>query len=340
MTANADHELYRFPTTIAGTSDITAIPIPKQPTPTGLYGPLGDRPVNPQGITTGIDGNVYMANHQAFSTGVVEYGVSSGAFTNYTMPYGAYQNAGRYIVAGSDGDLYVTSNGNCTVEPCGGGLAWMPTDGTNPFTAIPLPHAASAPDDIAAEPGASGGTVAFVDLGIAALGTYSHSTGQVREYPVVAYADPAPPLGTSNGGLFPDGVTYYNGDPWFITYSADPSTGRLQIGHVIMTSSWSIWPSENITLWGTGSSSAQSVGLMENGENGPFNLSSSNPNVAQITHVGTSDHDYEIFGNGPGTCTITITDSHGRSESVTVNVTATGGTVQSRRSGIRKGGSI
>jgi hypothetical protein len=144
----------------------------------------------------------------------------------------------------------------------------------------------------------------------------------------------------NNGSVFPDGVTYYNGDPWFITYSPDPSTGRLLIGHVIMTNSWSIWPSENITLWGTGSSSAQSVGLMETGENGPFTISSSNPNVAQIIHVGNSDHDYEIFGNGPGGCTITITDSHGRSESIAVNVTATGGTVQSRRSGIRQGGSI
>lgn len=321
LTGNTDHNIYKIPVSNPSTSNISAIPLPVYTSPPGAVWSGSQKP-SAEGITAGPDGNLYIANFAFTAPNVLQYNPTSAALTAFAPPGGQGPEP-RYIVAGSDGNLYESYGGTCQVFPCNGGLNEMTTAGT--FTPIVMPDGYSEPDDLA--PG--NGFVAFVDLGQAGVGTYGLSSKEVRDYPIEM-----PNTGAVCCTVWraPDGVTVgSDGSLWYITYGNVTTGGPLAIAHVVMTSNWSVWPSQKIDLIGTGDLNAQLVGIMESGDSGPFTVASTNSNVAVLQPITGESHNFHVLGVGAGNCTVTITDKNGRSESIAVTVTGTNGTVQLRR---------
>lgn len=318
LTGNTDHKLYKIPVSNPSTSSITAIVLPTSTAPPNAAW-QGAQAGEAQGITTGADGNLYLANFAFTAPNVLQYNTTSGAFTAFDPPGGQGPEP-RYIVTGSDGNLYQSFGGVCTVAPCNGGLNAMTTAGT--FTQIATPDAYSEPDDLAA----GTGFVAFVDLGQGGFGTYNFTSKEVRDYPITPMA--ANNFQCCSVSTAPDGITVgSDGSLWYITYGTVTKGGPLAIAHVVMTSNWSVWPSQQLNLNGTGTANAQLVGIMESGDSGPFTVTSSDSTVATLQPITGESHNYHLVGIGPGTCTVTITDKNGRSESIAVTVTQTSGTV-------------
>jgi hypothetical protein len=319
LTGNTDHKIYKIPTSNPSTANITAVPIPSYTAQPGAELPFGS-PAYPEGIAAASDGKLYIANNSATAPNVLQYDPTGATFTALTLPGTAQAQAPRYIITGSDGNLYQSSTGTCLSMPCGGALNALTIAGV--FSPIGLPDAYSFPDDLAS----GSGFIAFTDLGEAALGTYDFASKEVRDYPIETYTTPCCTVWKG-----PQGVTVANdGSIWYITDGHYKTDGAVALAHVIMTANWSVWPSQDITITGAGSQAAQLVAVMENGDSGPFALHSSDSTVATIEAVTGESHDFHIVGVGPGSCTITITDKNGRTESIAVNVTTTDGTVQSR----------
>lgn len=324
LTGNTDYNIYKIPVSNPSTSSITAIPLPSYTSPPGSVFP-STRRAQAQGITTGSDGNLYMANFNFWAPSVLQYNPTTSAFTSFAPPGGQGPQP-RYIVTGSDGNLYQSYGGACTTAPCYGGLNAMTTAGA--FTQIGMPDGYSEPDDLAA----GSGFIAFVDLGEMGFGTYDFTSKEVRDYPV----DPneANNFQCCSVETAPDGITVgSDGSLWYITYGTVSSGGPLAIAHVVMTSNWSVWPSQELNLNGTGTANAQLVGIMESGDSGPFTVTSSNSSVATLQPITGESHNFHLVGAGPGNCTVTITDKNGRSESIAVTVTETSGTVSGGRRG-------
>lgn len=321
LTGNTDSRLYKIPVSNPSTATISAVPLPTYTAAPNAAFPYSAA-AQPQGIATGPDGNLYVANFAFFAPNVLQYNTTSGAITAFAPPGGQGPEP-RYIVTGSDGNLYESYGGVCQVAPCYGGLNAMSTAGV--FTPIGTPDGYSEPDDLAA----GNGFVAFVDLGQAGLGTYNFTSKEVRDYPI----EPVNANGVQccSVWLAPNGVTVgSDGSLWYITYGMMSNGGSLGIAHVVMTANWSVWPSQQLSLNGTGDANAQLVGIMESGDSGPFTVTSTNSSVAVLKPITGESHNFHLVGVGAGTCTVTITDKNGRTESIAVNVTSTSGTVQSR----------
>lgn len=318
LTGNTDHRVYRIP--VSNPAGVMATPLPNYTPGPGAMFPYSS-PAYPQGIALGNDGKLYIANFSAYAGNVVQY--DGTAFTAFGLPGVVQSQMPRYIVNGSDGNLYETSAGSCAVMPCGGALNAMTTAGT--FTPIALPDGYSQPDDIAA----GKGFVAFVDLGDAAVGTYDFTSKEVRDYPIEPNTGQVVCCSVWSA---PNGVTVASdGTLWYVTYGALSTGGPLGIAHVVMTSNWSVWPSQKISLFGSGPQAAQLIGVMESGDSGPFTLTSSDKTIATLQPIAGESHNFHLVGVGPGNCTVTITDKNGRSETISVSVTTTTGTVQSTR---------
>jgi hypothetical protein len=321
LTGFADHKIYQIPVSNPATSNITAIPLPLYTAPPGAVW-TGEQPSDPQGIASGADGNLYIADFSFGAPNVLQYNPANSALAAFGPP-GGQGPMPRYIVAGSDGNLYESYAGSCQTEPCFGGLNAMTTGGA--FTQIGLPDGYSEPDDLAG----GNGFVAFVDLGEQGFGTYDMTSKEVRDYPIVPINGA---VQCCSNWTAPDGITVgSDGSLWYITYGTVSTGGPLAIAHVVMTSNWSVWPSQQMTLIGSGSQNAQLVGIMESGDSGPFTVTSSNPSIAQLQSIAGESHDFHLVGAAAGSCTVTITDKKGRSESIAVTVTTTSGTVQLRR---------
>lgn len=318
LTGNSDHNIYKIPVSNPATSNIASIPLPSYTSPpNAIYS--GNRAASPQGITEGPDGKLYIANNTFLAPNVLQYDSANAAFTPFAPPGGQGPQP-RYIVTGSDGNLYESYGGSCVTMPCNGGLNAMTTAGV--FTPVAMPDGYSQPDDLAT----ASGFITFADLGNRALGTYDVTAKQLRDYPIETNSSPCCSVTKA-----PQGVTVANdGSIWFITDGLRKTDGAVALAHVIMTANWSVWPSQQLDLYGTGEANAQLVGIMENGDSGPFTVTSSNNNVAILEPISGETHDYHLVGVGAGSCTVTITDKNGRSESIAVTVTSTSGTVQSR----------
>jgi streptogramin lyase len=318
LTGNQDHRIYQIP--LSNPAGATAIPLPSSTAPPGALMPFPS-PAFPQGVTLGTDGNLYIANNSTTAPNVMQY--DGSAFTPFALPGVAQSQAPRYIVTGSDANLYESSAGTCAVMPCGGALNAITTAGV--FTPIALPDGYSWPDDLAV----GNGFVAFADLGEAGIGTYDFTSKEVRDYPI----EPATgQVACCSVWTAPQGVTVgSDGSLWYTTYGTLSKGGPVGMAHVVMTSNWSVWPTKQISLYGAGPQSAQLIGVMESGNSGPFTLTSSNPNVAVLQAIPGESHDFHLLGVGGGNCTVTITDKNGRSETIAVSVTTTSGTVQSTR---------
>lgn len=327
LTGNTDHTIYKIPASNPTTSTIAAIPVPTYTAGPGATYPY-PQAGSPQGIATGSDGKLYIANDSFYAPNVLQYDTASAAFTPLALPGPVQGPQPRYVVAGSDGNLYESNGGVCQTMPCNNGFYQLTTTGA--FTSIGLPDTMSAPDDLAA----GKGFVAFVDLGQGAVGTYDFASKEVRDYPIEPIEGS---VQCCSVWLAPDGVTVgSDGSLWYITYGTVSAGGPLAIAHVVMTSNWSIWPSQQVDLFGEGTANQQLVGIMESGDSGPFTAVSSDVTVAQAVPVAGESHNFHIVGAGPGNCTITITDKNGRSEQIAVTVTTTNGTVQSRRAAISR----
>jgi streptogramin lyase len=321
LTANTDRNIYKIPVSSPSTANITAVPLQSYASPTGAVF-SGRATAEAQGITAGQDGKLYIANFAFVAPNVLQYDTANATFTPFAPPGGQGPEP-RYIVAGSDGNLYESFGGVCVTMPCNGGLNAMTTAGA--FTPIAMPDGYSEPDDLSA----GNGFVAFVDLGQAGFGTYDLASKEVRDYPIEPIN--ANDVLCCSTWLAPDGVTVgADGSIWYITYGTVSKGGPLAIAHVLMTANWSVWPAQKFDLYGTGDANAQLVGVMENGDSGPFTLGSSDKTVATLEPIAGESHNFHLVGVGAGTCAVTITDKNGRTESISVNVTSTTGTVQSR----------
>jgi streptogramin lyase len=295
------------------TASITEYTVPNGPAGTGHYlTQLG-------GIASGSDGNLYVADYY---NGVVDQITTAGVTTNQFVTPGeiAFNPQGgdgftRFVAAGTDGSIYVTSAGEGFSYPYNGRLDAMTTSGT--FSNLPLTAFAYQPDSIAA----GHGVVAFSDLANQSLGIYTIGAPSVVEIPTTDG------FSFQSTGDAPNGVAISaDGSPWYACYGATGITGQaLCAGHLVTTSAWSVFPGRTINLYGLGVQSSQLYGIAESGNSGPFTFSSSNSAIA--TASANSDHNFTITGNSVGSATITVTDAHARSVTIAVNVTATSGSV-------------
>lgn len=319
--------LYKFASTAAAQSDITAIPMPHVTPPANAPYATGSVITRAQGISAGTDGNLYIANNQYYAPSLEQYNPSTNAFVNIAVPFGPQAMDPRFVTTGSDGKIYVSFADQCAVSPCAGSLAvYDPSSGS--FTPMNIPNGVSEPDHIAA----GNGQVAFADLADGGFGVYLSASNDMRYYPTISGYDLAQGLDATGHGLSgADGVTYdANGQLWVMSYGPLTRGNSLQIEHAVVTGAWSVFPSQMISLYGTGTQNAQIVGLMESGSNGPFTTTTSNASCASLQPVPGASHNFYLVGAGAGSCTVTITDAHGRSESIAVSVTSTSGTVMSR----------
>lgn len=331
LTGAGDHNLYKIPVSNPTTTSITAVPFPTVSTPPNVPQPGSFYPML-EGITTGADGNLYIANFGYYSGDALRYAPATGAVTPLPFPDTTQTLGGRYIVSGSDGNLYVSTGTFCstsTTSTCASAFYKLTTSGT--YSRINLPDTLSAPDFLAA----GNGEVGFADLGEMAVGAYDIKAGELRDYPMQPNTNPCCTVNRR-----PDAVAFTSdGSMWILSYGQTAQNGTLGIGHVVMTNNWSVWPSQNISLAGTGAAGEQLIGIMESGDSGPFTVTSSDNTIATMVSTGSS-HDFELVGNAAGSCTVTITDKNGRRESIAVSVTSTSGVVQIRRAAARasKGG--
>ncbi len=295
------------------TGSITEYVVPNGPVGTGqYYNQLG-------GIATGQDGNLYVADYY---NGVVDQITTAGVTTNQFITPGEVQynpqhgnGFTRFIAAGTDGKLYVTSGGEGFTSPYNGRLDALATSGT--FTNVPIPGFAYAPDSIAA----GHGVVAFSDLANQSLGMVAPGTYGVREFPITDG------FSFQSTGDAPNGVAIAaDGSAWYMCYGATGVAGvGLCAGHMVLTPAWSVFPGRTVSLYGLGIQAAQLMGIAESGDSGPFTYATTNAAIA--TAAADADHNFTITGTGVGTATITVTDAHARSMTIAVNVTATSGTV-------------
>lgn len=319
-TGNGDHTLYKIPVMNPSTSNITRIVFPKQtPEPGGPY-PYAMWP-QLQGIAANADGNLYIADHAFAVSNVFQLNPATQAIATFGFPNTSQLDDARYVASGTDGNLYVTTNTNCvttTTASCPDALYKMTTGGT--YTQIPLPDGMSAPDFISA----GNGILTFADLGDGALGVYQISSGDLRDYPIAPIDSPCCTVWPAPNAA----LQATDGTIWFVTYGIATAGGKISMGHVVMTTNWSVWPAQSISLYGTGAAGEQLIGIMESGDSGPFKLGTSDASVASLQPISGFSHNFELVGSGPGSCTVTITDKNGRSEQISVSVTSTSGTVQ------------
>jgi streptogramin lyase len=295
------------------TASITEYAVPNGPPGTGRYWTqLG-------GIASGADGNLYVADYY---NGVIDQITTAGVTTHqFITPEEAVLNPQggdafpRFVAAGTDGSLYVTSAGEGFSYPYNGKLDAMTTAGA--FANLPLAAFAYQPDSIAA----AQGVVAFSDLANQSLGTYAPGVSTLREIPTTDG------FSFQSTGDAPNGVAVAaDGSAWYTCYGATGIAGQaLCAGHLVTTAAWSVFPGRTIGIYGLGVQSSQLYGIAESGNSGPFTFASSNPAIASAS--ANADHNFTITGNAAGTATITVTDAHARSVTITVNVSATGGSV-------------
>ena len=296
-----------------------ALPIPSASTNPTRYSP------RPQGVVAGHDGNLYVAD---FWNGTIDQISVGGTMLNqYTLPEqrtldSTYPGKGysaftRFLAVGTDDKIYITEGSQGVNWPFHGAFESMTTSGVFAPPSLPPAMVGYGPDSIAA----SGGMVSFSDLGTTAVGTYDIASGSVRELPVSDYFSfQQTGHGVNGVAITPDKST------WFNCYGGTGSL-NLCVGHIVLTSAWSILPSRTISVYGAGATNGQLVGIAESGNSGPFTVTSANPSVASAANIG--DHNFTVVGNAAGTTMLTVTDAHARSVTMPVTVTTTTGTVQS-----------
>lgn len=279
----------------------------------------------PQGVITGPDGMLYVAD---FTNGTIDQVSVAGTMANqYTLPEQrsldiAYPGQGlgahpRFLAVGSDNKIYIAEQSQGLNWPSNGAFESMTTGGS--FSAPALPAAATSyrPDAIAA----GGAGVSFGDLANSSVGMYDTGSGSLREIPVNNYYNfQLTGRGVYGVAIAPDNST------WFNCYGGTGSL-NLCVGHIVLTSTWSVLPSRTVNVYGAGAANGQLLGIAESGNSGPFTITSSNTAIANATNI--SDHNFTVVGNAAGSATLTVTDARSRSVTLAVTVTTTTGSVQS-----------
>jgi hypothetical protein len=305
---------------VAASPDPTAVV--SYPLPSGAAGTFGFN-ANSQGIAYGSDGNLYIAD---YLNGLIDQVSSAtGAATNqFLLPQqttlGASDSAGpRFIVNGPNNKLYLSYYGSLDSTINEGGISSLTLPST--FTGQSLPAAYNQLPWVFE---IDGNALYYSDLGLLGLGYIDLATGKSRLYPMY-------PNGVVTSPRVPNGIAFdSNSSPWFTCFGAFATPQPLCMGHPIYLSGWSLWPSNDLELAGTGSQSSQIVGIMEgpSANSGPFTVQNSDSTVCSVTTP--VDHNFVVTGVGPGVCTLTVKDAGAVTESMTVGVTQTNGTVTGR----------
>ncbi|HEV7179043.1 MAG TPA: hypothetical protein VGN11_04185, partial [Candidatus Baltobacteraceae bacterium] len=306
-------------------------------------GPPSPTPVQPIGLTTDRNGNVWFYGHDQNGTGWAGHFSMTGACTPSAVtenqqvgtgdtPIAAAPGAGgtSTMLALSQFNLYAVSAGGgnvssgisgalygygqaVTSDAAGNAFAAFAPEAGNPQIAEAANGAsaftamtlpAGLPVAIASFPDARATRLAYADRNNAALGLAQ---------PNSTVAPTIIPIDATSACT---GVAYdAHGDPWVACTSFN---GMPIVEHVVTTSTWSV-ANSNIAIPPNGA--IMTIGINERGDSGPFTVT----HVSDPTAVATAapwpgfDHDIPLAFTGAGSATpsVTFTDAHGRSQTVT-----------------------
>jgi hypothetical protein len=320
--------LWKLPYAAPSAANLVAYPLPSGPAGTPRYTGRS------RNAYAAPDGNIYVVDF--FNATIDEFNPGSATFTNqFIFPeqtayqYATVDSISPYDAAGSGTALYNGLLGG-TLEPYqNGGIAKFDT-GTHTFTSY------TQPAYIQYEVGAmalAGSTLFFQDFGSDGLGWVDTTSGAVRTVPFATNG--------SASNYFPDGVAATSdGNGWFSCYNDGVAPAiPLCVGRTYFPASgWDIWPSNVVSIFGTGTPSEVQIGIMEapGANSGPFTVTSSNTAICSVTNL--ADHNFTIVGNAAGACSITVNDASGNAQTISATVTQITGTIQSRRRAARVGG--
>ncbi|HEY2667714.1 MAG TPA: choice-of-anchor D domain-containing protein [Actinomycetota bacterium] len=186
---------------------------------------------NPQAITTGPDHNLWFTIQQSRTIGRM---TPAGALTEFTPPVSLPGLAG--ITTGSDGNLYVTAEGDSTPNPAhpmrptmagNGRLARVTPAGA--VTVLPVPPGATgfSPNAIVTGPD---GNIWFTDVGGNAIWRFDPLTTTYTKFPV-------PTQSAFSGNVQPTGmVVGPDGNVWFTENNAVGGLARVTIDPLVQLS--------------------------------------------------------------------------------------------------------
>ena len=290
--------------TLAG--QITEFPIPRPP---------GDV-LGAQGITAGPDGALWFTA-PSLVTGNDQIGriTTSGAITLFPAQANTYP---RFIVTGSDGNLWYSSSGpfSDTGQCCTPGvISRITTSGT--VTNFSLPFPLSQADSITAGPD---GAIWFVDFSVLNSVGRMTTSGVVDEYP----------LTTANNSLG-NGLAFTSDGALWVVDSYQNTVVKM-----VSASGWIPLPA-NLLVNGTDPTQPALFGIYESGNSGPFTVTIADNTIAKVALVPGTTKTYGITGVKAGTTSLVVVDAKGRAAVVPVTVTTTTGTLQSVNRAARKG---
>ncbi len=293
-------------------------------TPVNIANPANHNE-RPQGIAL-LGSTLYITEGQVFLGRVSKLPVGGTTMTDVTDTVPQNLNGGtfanlRFIVAGPDGKLYITWNGDGSVSP-----ALTQYDGGTTFTALPVPSPDyTFPDTVRA---GSGSTIVFSDLNRGnGIGSYDTASGNFRLYPI----------GTNPGGALSAGAqdVFDPGDAsyWF-TAAADngSATAMSVIGHLVFAEGWQVLPEAGVHIDGTGPTGAALLAIAQSpASTATVTVQSTTPSICTVAPIARYIGNYAVTGVTTGTCTVTATDQNQRTVTTTIPVVQNTATITGAR---------
>src|SRR5438105_7023575 len=187
---------------------------------------------HPQAITAGPDGNLWFTIQQSRTIGRM---TPVGTFSEFTPPATLPGLAG--IATGSDGNLYVTAEGDSTPSPAHPMRPAMAGNGSlsrirvsdGQVTTFPQPPGATgfSPNAIVTGPD---GNLWFTDVGGNAIWRFDPLTTTYTKFPV-------PTRGAFSGNVQPTGIVVGpDGNIWFTENNAERGLARVTIDPLVQLS--------------------------------------------------------------------------------------------------------
>jgi hypothetical protein len=230
-------------------------------------------------------------------------GGAKGTSTYVQLPQGPYGSGNpinlQGLIQGPDLNIYTGDP-----APDYGYLDAGAADANPTFSSLSLPSTGIEPYVFAK----FGDKIYFNEIHFEGLGIYNVKTKHVVVLPL---------LPAAFGGIAVDAW----GNPW-IGCIPTSQTGCLE--RVTLSRTWQVYPSRSINLYTTdfyGETLPPGlIGIGENGESGPFTVTTSNAAVCTAGVLAGYGHNIQVNPVKPGSCSLAISDAHGRTINVAVHV--------------------